>query len=76
MKRADLAAHLRVDHYADFYLTRAIRPALDLQILPRQGFRIETYRDADNGLEVPVIAASISRELLFDTFLALLHPRR
>ena len=41
-----LAAHLRVDQYGDFWLTEAIRPALDLQVVPRQGYRVETYRDA------------------------------
>jgi hypothetical protein len=69
-----LAAHLRVDHYGDFWLTEAIRPALDLPIIPRQGYRVEIYRDPAAGLEVPVLAAAISRERLFDLFLALLEP--
>jgi hypothetical protein len=69
-----LAAHLRVDRYEDFLLTGAIRPSVDLQVVPRQGFRIDTYRDADAGLEVPVIAAAVSRENLFDIFLDLLRP--
>jgi hypothetical protein len=69
-----LAAHLQVDRYGDFRLTEAIRPSLDLQVVPRQGFRIETYRDARAGLQVPVLAASVSRESLFDTFLSLLRP--
>ncbi len=69
-----LAAHLRVDQYGDFWLTEAIRPALDLQVVPRQGYRVETYRDAAADLEVPVLAAAISRERLFELFLALLEP--
>jgi hypothetical protein len=69
-----LTAHLRVDHYGDFRLTDAIRPSVDLQVVPRQGFRIEVYRDRRAGLEVPVLAAAISRERLFDLFLDLLQP--
>ncbi len=69
-----LSAHLQVDRYGDFALTEAIRPSLDLQVVPRQGFRLGTYRDARAGLEVPVLAAQVSRERLFDVFLALLGP--
>jgi hypothetical protein len=69
-----LADHLRVDRYGDFVLTDAIRPAQHLPVVPREGFRIDVYRDAQAGLEVPVIAASVSRDRLFDVFLALLGP--
>jgi len=69
-----LAAHLQVDRYGDFWLTDAIRPAPHLPIVPRQGFRIDVYRDAEAGLEVPVLAAAVSRERLFDLFLDLLGP--
>jgi hypothetical protein len=69
-----LAAHLRVDRYGDFLLTEAIRPSLDLQVVPRQGYRVDVYRDAQAGLRVPVLAAQASRECLFDVFLALLDP--
>jgi hypothetical protein len=69
-----LAAHLQVDRYGAFWLTDAIRPSLDLQVVPREGFRIDTYRDAKAGIEVPVLAASVSRERLFDAFLNLLDP--
>ncbi|MBV9121873.1 MAG: hypothetical protein JO112_00770 [Planctomycetes bacterium] len=69
-----MAAHLGVDLYGDFRLTDAIRPSLDLQVIPRQGYRVSTYRDANAGLQVPVLAASVSREHLFDLFLALLEP--
>src|SRR5262249_52100963 len=41
---------------------------------PRQGFRVDTYRDAQAGLKVPVLAASVSREHLFEVFLDLLEP--
>src|SRR5262245_10248075 len=69
-----LAAHLRIDRYGDFWLTDAIRPSMRHQVEPREGFRVETYRDPGNGLEVPVLAASVSRERLFDLFLDLLDP--
>ncbi len=74
MSAEKLAAHLQVDRYGDFWLTDAIRPAPHLPIVPRQGFRIDVYRDAEAGLEVPVLAAAVSRERLFDLFLDLLGP--
>ena len=69
-----LTAHIQVDRYGDFWLTDAIRPSLDRQVVPRQGFRIDTYRDKRAGLQVPVLAASVSRERLFEVFLDLLDP--
>jgi hypothetical protein len=69
-----LTAHLRVDQYGDFRLTDAIRPALHVPIVPQQGFRVDVYRDARTRLNVPVLAAAVSREQLFDVFLALLAP--
>jgi hypothetical protein len=69
-----LTAHLRVDRYGDFLLTDAIRPALHVPVVPRQGFRVDVYRDPRNNLRVPVLAAAVSREQLFDVFLALLPP--
>src|SRR5216683_5802364 len=69
-----LAAHLRMDQYGDFRLTEAVRPAPGVPVVPRQGYRRETYRDAKEKLRVPLLAASVSRENLFDVFLALLEP--
>jgi hypothetical protein len=69
-----LADHLRVDRYGDFVLTDAIRPAPHLPVIPREGFRLDVYRDDRAGLEVPVLAAAVSREKLFDVFLSLLEP--
>ncbi len=74
MSHHQLAAHLQVDRYGDFWLTDAIRPSLDRQVVPRQGYRVDTYRDAQADLKVPVLAASVSRERLFDVFLDLLEP--
>lgn len=55
-------------------LTDAIRPAPSLPVIPRQGYRRDIYRDDDAGLKVPVLAAAVSRERLFDLFLDLLEP--
>src|SRR5262245_27957475 len=63
-----LAAHLKIDRYGDFWLTNAIRPSLTCQVVPRQGFRLETYRDRNAGFQVPVLVAAVSRERLFDAF--------
>ena len=74
MNPKKLAAHLKVDQYGDFRLTDAIRPSLDLQVVPRQGYRLDTYRDSAAGIDVPVLAAAVSRERLFEVFLELLDP--
>src|SRR5207249_2219834 len=69
-----LTQHLRRDRYDDFWLTDAIRPSVHRRVTPRQGFRLETYRDTNAGLKVPALVASVSREKLFDLFLDLLDP--
>ncbi len=69
-----LAEHLNVDRYGDFWLTDAIRPAPSLQIVPRAGYRVDTYRDRKANFQVPVVAAAVSRETLFEVFLDLLDP--
>jgi hypothetical protein len=69
-----LADHLRVDRYGDFVLTDAVRPAVHLPVVPRQGYRRDVYRDDRVGIRVPVLAAAVSREHLFDLFVALLAP--
>ncbi len=55
-------------------LTDAIRPSPALPVVPRQGYRRDVYRDDEAGLKVPVLAAAVSRERLFDLFLDLLEP--
>ncbi|MCI0458299.1 MAG: hypothetical protein L0Z62_15150 [Gemmataceae bacterium] len=74
MNRETFTAHLQRERYGDFWLTDAIRPSLQRQVEPRQGYRIETYQDARGDLKVPVLAAAVSRENLFDLFLTLLDP--
>jgi hypothetical protein len=67
-----LRDHLRVDRYGDFLLTRAIRPGRSVPIVPREGFRLTSFATAETT--VPVLIAAVSRERLFETFLALLTP--
>jgi hypothetical protein len=70
----DLAVHWQKDCYGEFQLTGAVRPVPGSAIVPREGFRFDVYRDADAGLRVPLLAAAVSREKLFDVFLDLLAP--
>jgi hypothetical protein len=69
-----LAAHLSVNSYGDFTLTDAIRPGAGLPVRPRQGYRVEVFRDRRARLRMPMLSAAVSAEHLFDTFLALLEP--
>ncbi|MBM3993328.1 MAG: hypothetical protein FJ303_04110 [Planctomycetes bacterium] len=66
--------HLQIDRYGDFWLTDAIRPAQSLPVVPREGYRIDTYCDEQANFSVPVLVAAVSRERLFDVFLDLLDP--
>lgn len=74
MNADTLTAHLNVSRYGRFVLTDAIRPALDVPIRPREGYRVEVYRDRKNRLRLPMLAAAVSAERLFDVFLALMEP--
>lgn len=64
-----LEAHLEVASYGAFDLTDAIRPSIDLKVVPRQGFRHETYVDPASQVKVPVIMAAASKHRLFDLFI-------
>lgn len=68
----ELETHMNVFRYGVFDLTEAIRPSYDLQIVPRQGFRHDSYTDPKTNTQVPVIMAAASRERLFDLFLDLI----
>jgi hypothetical protein len=69
-----LDAHLQVDRYGDFLLTEAIRPSYDVQVTPRSGYRHDSFSDGGKGKHIPVLAASASRERLFEIFMDLLDP--
>ena len=69
-----IESHLKIAHYDGFILTDAVRPAFDLSVVPRSGYRRDRYRDDDRGIETPVLMAAASREELFDLFMDLLDP--
>lgn len=64
-----LEAHLQIAQYGVFELTDAIRPSVDLQVVPRQGYRHDVYVDPNSQTRVPVIMAAATRERLFDLFI-------
>lgn len=69
-----LETHLKVASYDGFTLTDAVRPSFDLQVIPRAGYRHDKYRDDRTGVDIPVIMAAASREILVDLFIDLLDP--
>ena len=74
LSQDELDAHLRVGRYGSFSLTDAVRPSFGLEIIPREGYRRDIYRDPETGNTMPVLAASVSSERLFDVFMDLLDP--
>jgi hypothetical protein len=74
LSQEQLDAHLRVGRYGDFTLTDAIRPSFGLEVIPREGYRRDLYRDPETGNTMPVLAASVSSERLFEIFMELLDP--
>ncbi|MCX7424153.1 MAG: hypothetical protein NTW96_00715 [Planctomycetia bacterium] len=74
LSEEDLEAHLGVARYGTFNLTDAVRPSYDLQVVPCQGYRHDSYRDEETRTSVPVLMGAASSERLFDTFLDLLDP--
>jgi hypothetical protein len=69
-----LDAHLRVGRYGNFLLTDAVRPSIGLEVIPREGYRRDVYCDPETGNKMPVLAASVSAERLFDVLMDLLDP--
>jgi hypothetical protein len=69
-----LDAHLRVGQYGSFALTDAVRPSITLDVVPRSGYRRDTYCDPESGNKMPVLAAAVSAENLFEVFMDLLDP--
>jgi hypothetical protein len=66
--------HLAVTTYGDFVLTDAVRPGPGVPIRPRQGYRMQVFRDRAHRIRIPMISAAVSSERIFDTFLGLLAP--
>ena len=69
-----LETHLKIARYGNFVLTEAVRPSYDLQVVPRTGYRHDTYSDGESGIAIPVLMASASREQIIDLFVDLLDP--
>lgn len=74
MTPRNLATHLSTHRYGEFTLTDAVRPGPDVPIRPREGYRVEVFRDRQLGLRLPMLSAAVSAERLFDTFLELVAP--
>ncbi len=74
LSEGQLESHLEINRYGDFLLTDAVRPSYDLKVVPIQGYRHDTYVDAETKARVPVLMISVSREDLFETFMDLLDP--
>jgi hypothetical protein len=79
----ELESHLATVAYGNFTLTDAIRPSLDLTIIPEQGYKydrlklgdgITSFRRTNSRWLMPILVASVSVERLFETFLDLLDP--
>jgi hypothetical protein len=69
-----LSDHLHISRYGEFRLTDAVRPAPDVSLLPREGYRVEVFRDRLARVRMPMLSAAVSAERLFDIFLSLLEP--
>ncbi|KAJ3051212.1 hypothetical protein HK102_012110, partial [Quaeritorhiza haematococci] len=74
LSQEQLDAHLRVGRYGSFSLTDAVRPSIGLEVVPREGYRRDVYCDPESGNKMPVLAASVSSDRLFDVFMDLLDP--
>jgi hypothetical protein len=74
LSEEELEAHLGVARYGDFVLTDAVRPSYDLQVVPSQGYRHDSYRDEQNHTAVPVLMVAVSKRSLFEVFLDLIDP--
>ncbi|MFN9368352.1 MAG: hypothetical protein ACK6CT_06230 [Planctomycetia bacterium] len=71
---AALDAHLARAQYGRFLLTEAIRPGWRLDVVPRAGYRHDSYVDPAGGHRLPALVSAASAETLFETFMALLDP--
>ncbi len=69
-----LESHLRIVKYSNFLLTDAIRPAFDLKVVPKQGYRHDSYQDGDTNSPIPVLMCSVTRERIFEVFMDMLDP--
>ena len=74
LTKDQLEAHLEVARYGNFVLTDAVRPSYNLEVVPRAGYRHDAYRDREHGIDIPVLIAAASREVVLDLLFDLLDP--
>jgi hypothetical protein len=74
VSEAQLEDHLRIARYGSYLLTDAIRPSVDLQVVPSAGWRRDSFKDEGTGITIPVLMASQTKERLFELFIDLLDP--
>ncbi|MGI5831348.1 MAG: hypothetical protein ACOX6D_02280 [Thermoguttaceae bacterium] len=72
LNREEIETHIAIAKYGSFRLTDAIRPSYDLRIVPEEGYTRHVWRGANKNVEVPLVAAMVSREKLSDLFFDLL----
>jgi hypothetical protein len=65
----ELYQHLLRSQYGAFRLPAAIRPSVDLRVVPEQGYRLERTRGRRGH---SALAANVSSEQLFETYMDLL----
>lgn len=74
LSEEELEAHLGVARYGSFTLTDAVRPSYDLQVIPCQGYRHDSFQDEETQTRVPVLMGAVTKRDLFETFIELLDP--
>jgi hypothetical protein len=70
----ELETHLSIARYGNFELSDAVRPSYDLEIVPRAGFRHDSYRDEESNTIVPVLMGAVTRQHVMEIFIELIEP--
>lgn len=72
----EIVTHLRIASYGKFYLSPGIRPSYDLQVVPREGFRYESFWNVKKGECVSVLVGAATFEKIPSVFHDLLGMLR
>lgn len=82
----ELESHLATAKYGNFTLTEAIRPSLDLKIVPEEGYKYDRLKMRTGNMSAlpglgfrrrwstPILVVSASLERLFELFIDMLDP--
>ena len=73
-KLASSEALFEQNAIGSFEFTDAVRPGKESTLALRQGYRRETFRSRSRNMELPMILAAATRDVLFDLFLDLMDP--